>query len=157
MSWQKVFIRKNCDVVTFCGVIETAHHEICNIFKKDKQYLFGHFKDKHFTYYINNVDPIFIGRELYQRYFNNPQKIITAYNQGLIFLKNSEQITKKFKKEIDKNLDVNNLLSAFEQFKKSFDFVNFHYSIMPWWALEAWQFDFNELINDLIKKNKISL
>jgi phosphoenolpyruvate synthase/pyruvate phosphate dikinase len=52
-------------------------------------------------------------------------------------------------------LGSHNLREAFLEFKKDFDFVNIHYSISPWWALEAWQYDFLKIISKLVEKHKL--
>ncbi|MFA6427062.1 MAG: PEP-utilizing enzyme [Candidatus Magasanikbacteria bacterium] len=155
-QWEKIFIRKNCDVSTFCGVLSTAYKEIWGMTRKKDEYLFGYFKDKHFTYYRRGVvDPRKVGRMLYQKYFNTPKKIISSYHKGLKFLVHTHETTKKWRKVLQHNISSLGLLKVFKQFRKDFDFVNFNYSIMPWWALEAWQHDFEDELERLIDKNNL--
>jgi len=152
-QWKKLFTRKDCDVMTFCGVLTTAYQEIWQQTKKHQEYLFGHFKDKHFNYYLNELDERQIGRKFYKRYYSSPQQIISAHRLGKRFLKQTKIKTRKWQELLKHS---NSLLPAFNDFRKDFDFVNFNYSIMPWWALEAWQHDFEDLVNDLITKRGLS-
>lgn len=154
--WKKLFIRKNCDLPTFCGVELTAYTEIWRLTKKRQEYLFAHFKDKHFNYYLHGVDEFEVGRKLYRESFNSPAQIIRAYKTGLKFLNNTTGQTKKWRTALLKKPSTKLLGQAFSDFRKSFDFVNFHYSISPWWALEAWQHDFEEIVGLLIQKNNLS-
>lgn len=154
-TWKKLFIRKNCDVPTFCGVELTAYKEIRSIIKQHKEYLFGHFKDKHFNYYLKGLDERQIGRTLYKQRFFKPSKIIQAYKHGVKFLKLTGKKTKNWKIQTAKHPNPKLLYKAFEDFCKGFNYVNVHYSISPWWALEAWQHDFEDIIGRLIEKRKL--
>ncbi len=152
-AWKKLYIRKNCDLPTFCGVELTAYTEIWKQTGQHKEYLFAHFKDKHFTYYLNGLNELEIGRKLYKKYFRNEKQIIKAYADGLLFLKTTKKKTEKWRAEIKKNPSIQNLQHAYTDFTKDFSTVNVKYSISPWWALEAWQYDFEEIIKELVRKN----
>jgi len=154
-QWKKLFIRKNCDVPTFCGVLVTAYREIWKQTRQPAENLFGYFKDKHFAYYVRGADEQEVGRILYRRYFNRPEQIKRAYHQGLAFLRTTSQSTQIWQLRIAQAPRANKstkLLGAFNEFIKSFNFINYRYSIMPWWALEAWQHDFEDCIGQLIRK-----
>lgn len=152
--WKKLFIRKNCDVPTFCGVLEHAYLQIWRQTGKRQEYLFGHFKDKHFTYYLRGVDERLIGRKLYRKYFVRPAQIVSAYTRGIRFLSTTNTKTIKWKQVLThpRANHIRELSRAFVEFRKDLSFVNLHYSIMPWWALEAWQHDFEDSIGKLIRK-----
>ena len=156
-KWKKLFVRKNSDVPTLCGVLETAYREIWRITGRKSEYLFGYFNEKHFTYYIRGVDERVIGRELYRRHFRSPQDIIRLYKRGQIFLKDTHTKTEHWKRTLrnSRPYSLGMLSSAFGEFRKDFDFVNFTYSIMPWWALEAWQHDFEDRIKALIRRRQL--
>jgi len=152
MRWQKLFIRRDCDVPTFSGVILTAYAEIWNMTRQKKEYLFGHFKDKHFHYYYQGIDKWEIGRNLYKKRFAKPNQIIKAYKAGNEFLKQTSAKTGYWKKHLDSK---ENMAAALNDFQHDFDFVNIHYSISAWWALEAWQNDFMEIVGKLVEKRQL--
>lgn len=154
-KWKKIFVRKNCDMPT-CRAILSAYDFVWKAMGKKQEYLFGYFKDKDFHYYArSDVNEIEIGRRLYQKYFNSPAKIIKAYQSGLIFLKQTKKKTQYFKKLLNYQSSPKILRKALEIFRKDFDFVNDNFSIRPWWALEAWQHDFEDVIEKLIRERHL--
>lgn len=153
--WKKLFIRKDCDLVTADGVISTAYDILWNYSKLKKEYLFIYFKNGNLNYYIHDADEFKAAKRLYQRYFFSPTQIIKSQQVGLKFIKDVEIKTAKFKKILQKENTLKNLKLIFSEFKKEFKFINYKYSILPWWALESWQHDFIDTINKLIKKNNL--
>jgi phosphohistidine swiveling domain-containing protein len=151
-NWQKIFVRKNCDLRTFEGIILTAYDEIWQTRKDRKELLFGHFKDKHFTYYSRGVDRWQVGRRIYKKRFNTKLQFIEAYKSGLKLLKTTTKKTLKWKNTLQKP-DSHKLLTALEEFNNDFNLIQYNYSISPWWALEAWQYDFEKIVAGLIKRN----
>jgi phosphoenolpyruvate synthase/pyruvate phosphate dikinase len=154
-KWKKIFIRKNCDLPTCCAIL-SAYPFVWQAMKEKQEYLFGYFKDRDFHYYArSDVDERMIGRKLYQKYFNSPAKIIKTYRSGLIFLKQTKKKTQYFKKLLNRRSSSRILKKAIRIFGKDFDFVSDNFSIRPWWALEAWQHDFEDVIEKLIGKRHL--
>lgn len=153
--WKKLFIRKDCDIPTCCGVISTACDILWNYSKIKKEYLFIYFKDGNLNYYFQGLDEFAAARKVYKKYFFRPGQIQAACKDGLKFIKKTELKIKEYKKLLGKELSPENLLTALKEFKKEFKTVNFKYSILPWWALESWQHDFLDLVDRLIKRNKL--
>lgn len=150
--WKKLFIRKDCDLVTSHDLIRTAYNIVWNYAKKKKEYLFIYFKNQNANYYIQGIDEFDAARSLYKKKFFTSKQIINSYKKGLDLLKDVGIKTNKWKKVLEKDLNRKNLLKTFLDFDKYFKIISYKYSILPWWALESWQHDFQELISSLIKQ-----
>ena len=155
-SWQKVFIRRDSDVPTICGMILTAYKYLWHFKKDKKEYLFGFSKDGHYHYFSQDFDRYAFGRSLYKKYFYAPADIKKFYLKGRRFLKTTEKKTADWEQKLKKPAPTDVLLEAFLDFKKDFAFINDNYSIMPWWATEAWQNDFEKILSELIKRHKLA-
>ncbi|MBI4426927.1 MAG: hypothetical protein HY569_00355 [Candidatus Magasanikbacteria bacterium] len=154
-KWKKIFIRKNCDLPTGCAIL-SAYPFVWQAMKNKREYLFGYFKDRDFHYYArSDVDERKIGRKLYQKYFNSTAKIIKAYRSGPVFLKETKKKTQYFKRLLNHRPSFGIFKKAIGIFSKDFGFVNNNFSIRPWWALEAWQHDFEDMIENLIRKRHL--
>jgi phosphohistidine swiveling domain-containing protein len=154
--WRKLFVRKNCDIPTCCGIISTAYGEIWNITKDKKEYLFGVLRDKHYHYYVQGVDEQDIGRRLYQRFYGKPSDVIRKYQEGKKFLQQTHKKIEHYKLLLKKANSKSVLTEALKEFTQDFKYVNFNFSISPWWALEAWQHDFEKIIGGLITQRGLS-
>ena len=152
-SWKKLFLRKDCDLTTFEGVICTAYDILWQYTGKKQEYLFAHLDRQNIHYYLKGVDEFTAARYLYKKRFFTPQHVKRSYREGLLFLRQTSLKTEKWKKTLNDELSRGNLLKAVNDFSKDFRELNYQYSILPWWALESWQYDFLKIVNGLIKKN----
>ena len=100
---------------------------------------------------MQGADPDEVGRRLYRKYFSRPEQIKKIYQRGIRLLRKTEAKHEKWKQELEKPTR-RALLQAFQDFKKDFLTINYKYSILPWWALEAWQHDFQRDITKLIQQ-----
>ncbi|OGH82556.1 MAG: hypothetical protein A3G08_03840 [Candidatus Magasanikbacteria bacterium RIFCSPLOWO2_12_FULL_47_9b] len=152
--WKKLFIRKECDLPTFGAAIQTAYHILWRFTKLKKEYLFAHLKGRDIYYYIHDVDERAVGRSLYQKKYSTPLHIQERYAEGVAFLKQTKITARYWQKSLAKNFSRDHLSRAFAAFQKDFAIINNEYSILPWWALESWQYDFLETTHALIQKKK---
>jgi phosphohistidine swiveling domain-containing protein len=150
--WKKLFIRKDCDLLTSHDLIRTAYHITWNYTRQKKEYLFIYFKNQNANYYIQGINEFDAARSLYRNKFFTPKQIISSYKKGLDLLKVIKIKTNKWKTVLKKDLKRKNLLEAYLDFDKYFRIISYEYSILPWWALESWQHDFQKLISTLIEQ-----
>lgn len=153
--WKILFIRKDSDLTTFDDVIGRAYDILWKHTGRKKEYLFARLNRNNIYYYINGVNEFEAGRPLYQRRFFTPRHIKKSYQEGLLFLKKTAVKTKGWQQILAEELLRKNLLLAFNDLEKDFKQMNRQYSILPWWALESWQYDFFKIINRLIAKNNL--
>jgi len=151
-QWKKLYVRKDCDLPTAGDLIYTAYDILWNYTKKKDEYLFVFFKNKNVNYYLQGVNEFDAGRKLYQEKFFTSAQIKQSQKDGVNLLKEIEVKTSKWKNILAKELTRENLLDAFTDFEKYFRLISYEYSILPWWALESWQHDFQELVTRLIKQ-----
>lgn len=120
--------------------------------QKKEELFFTYFQGKNLTHYIS-VNQKEVGRFLYKKYFNSPAQIQKYYREGQLLLKRIKETTEQWKKE--NKYDAKNLSKAFHEFREEFMEINYVYSILSWLAIEAWQEDFEQLMNKMIKRNKL--
>lgn len=151
MTWIKLFVRKDCDLPTFSYSILTAYDVVWQYTKKKEEYLFAYFKNNNIHYYMQDADPNEVGRRLCKKYFSSPEKIKKLHQEGIQLLRETESKHRNWKRKL-RTPTSKELLQAFLDFKKDFLRINYDYSILPWWALEAWQHDFQECVTQLIQQ-----
>ncbi len=154
-QWKKLFVRKDCDLPTAGDLIHTAYDVLWNYTKQKNEYLFIYFKNQNVNYYLQGVNEFAAGRRSYQKKFFTSTQIKKSYKNGLSLLKEIENKTSQWKKVLEKELSRENLLKAFLDFEKYFKIISYEYSILPWWALESWQDDFQKLVSRLIKQRDL--
>ncbi len=148
MTWQKLLAREGVDITTISGLDIVFYDAVWKFAQKKEELFFTYFQGKNFTHYID-VDQKEVGRFLYKKYFNRPEQIQKYYKEGQILLKKIQQTTEKWKKENKAETQ-----EAFHEFREQFMQINYIYSIFSWLAIEAWQADFEQLLNGMIKRNK---
>lgn len=146
MSWQKLLAREGVDITTISGLDIVFYDAVWQFTGKKEELFFTYFQGKNFTHYIN-VDQKELGRFLYKKYFNSPEQIQKYYKEGQAILKKIKKTTERWQKEEDNK-------TAFHEFREQFMQVNYIYSIFSWLAIEAWQADFEQLLNGILKRNK---
>ncbi len=147
MTWQKLLAREGVDITTISGLDIVFYDAIWQFTEKKEELFFTHFQAKNFTHYID-VDPKEVGRFLCKKHFNNSKQIKEYYQEGKKLLAQIKKTTEKYKKK-------KNYLNAFTEFRKQFMQINNIYSILSWLAIEAWQADFEQHLNSMIKRNKL--
>ncbi len=152
MTWQKLLAREGVDITTISGLDIVFYDAVWQFTGKKEESFFTSCKGKNFTHYIN-ADPKEVGRFLYKKYFNDPEQIQRYYKEGQTLLEQIEQKTKKWKKEKSTNHKAQQ--RAFQEFKEQFMRINYIYSILSWLAIEAWQADFEQLLNGMIKRKSL--
>jgi phosphohistidine swiveling domain-containing protein len=144
MKWRKLLARKGVDLVTI-SEIDLVFFKLLNEYPGNyKGQLFTFSKKKLLEHYTN-VDIQEVGRFVYQKYFNSKKVIQDYYQQGIDLTKKFEQEAVKWKKSSD-------LSATFEKYKELFKEVCWIHSIVSWWAIEAWQNDYEKVLTKLIKK-----
>ncbi|MBI5002592.1 hypothetical protein HZC31_04355 [Candidatus Woesearchaeota archaeon] len=149
MTWQKLLAREGVDITTISGLDIVFYDAVWQFAQKKEELFFTHFQEKNFTHYIG-VDQKEVGRFLYKKYFNTPEQIQKYYNEGQVLLKKIQKTTEKWEKEKRTKTQ-----EAFREFREQFMQINYVYSIFSWLAIEAWQADFEQLLNGIIKRNKV--
>lgn len=151
MTWQKLLSREGVDITTISGLDVVFYDAVWQYSGKKEELFFTWFEGKNFTHYIS-VDQKEVGRFLYKKYFNNKEQIQKYEREGEALLKKIKETTKKWKEEKNKH---NKAREAFQQFREQFMEINYLYSIFSWLAIEAWQADFEQVMNNMIKRNKL--
>lgn len=154
MRWIKLLTRENVDVTTISQLDILFNGFVWQLTKNKNEALFTILKDKKFTHYIS-VDPYEIGKLAYKKYFNSKKQIIKYYNEGKRLLKKTKKDTVKWAKKLTENPSKDNFLSAFKEFRASFEKICYIYTVLSWFAIEAWQNDFEQILNKLIEKNNL--
>ncbi len=154
MPWQKLLSREGTDFPTISGVDEVYMEEIKNFFHSNEELFFSHIRGKQLTHYIG-IDLLSVGRDLIQRHFKTTAQFKSHYYNGKRFMKEIRQISKEWKKKLEKENSIENLQAAFQEFRKQYRRVNQVYSIWSWWAIEVWQHDFEKQMNEMIQRNKL--
>ena len=152
--WSKLLSRKDTDIPTISTINIVFYNLIWEFTKVKKEIFFSYFHQDDFSHYIN-TDSHKIGTYLYKKYFNTPQKIIKYYEQGKILIRKTEKQTNYWKSKLKNNKSQKTLLSAFKQLQKDFIVVNYNYSVGPWYMINAWQKDFEKIINKIISRNNL--
>jgi len=135
--------REGVDLPTISGIDLVFFDSVWRYKKEKKELFFTHFYNKYFTHYIG-IDGQELGRFIYNKYFNSPAQIKKYYKEGNKFI---EIIKKQDKKK--------NILTLFREFRRQFKKVNYLYSITSWLGIEAWQNDFDNILSEIIKRNKL--
>lgn len=143
LRWQKLLAREGVDILTISGLDVVFFESIWRYTRKRGQYFFTLVEGKNFVHYIA-VDPQEVGRMLYRKLFSSPREIQKHYQRGKDLLREAKIPAR----EIEKH----SLLESFEVFRRQFMEVNHVFSIESWIGLEAWQHDFETLLNKLIAK-----
>ena len=146
MKWKKLLSRRGVDLVTISEIDKVFFSLLKEFSKTEENELFTILKNKTLTHYING-DVQELGRLIYKKYFPSKEKIEEYYILG-------KELTKKFEQEALKCKNED-LLRSFDIFTKLFKEVCGIYSIISWWAIEAWQNDYEQILTDLIKKNNL--
>lgn len=154
MKWNKFIEREGVDVTTVSALDTVFYDCIRQSYSNVRQPFFSIVQNKVLTHYLN-VDPLVVGRKIYKIYFPSPKRVRWYYQRGVKFINKAKRKAIYWKlRSLSNERDWQ--LKAFKEFRKQFDFVNYEFSIKPWWGIESWQVDFDNMIGDLIKKNGLS-
>ncbi len=144
MSWKKLLSRHGVDLVTISEIDKVFFSLLAEFSKSEENKLFTVLRNKTLTHYINgNVQEL--GRLIYKKYFPSKEVIEQYYRDGI-------DLIERFEEEADKCKNKD-LTASFDIFIKLFREVCGIYSIVSWWAIEAWQNDYEQILTTLIKKN----
>ncbi len=146
MSWKRLLSRRGVDLVTISEIDKVFFSLLAEFSKSKENKLFTVLKNKTLTHYINgNVQEL--GRLIYKKYFPSKEVIEEYYTEGLKLIERFEEEANRCKGK--------DLITAFETFTSLFREVCGIYSIISWWAIEAWQNDYEQILTTLIKKNEL--
>lgn len=152
-QWHKFISREGVDATTISGLDVVFYDCIRQLDKKIKEPFFTLLQDRVLTHYLC-VDPHEVGRTIYRKCFSSPAKVKKYYQDGQKFLSEVKRTTATWQKQIQSE-DFRWQLQSFQVFRKQFQYVNYHFSIWPWWGIEAWQVDFEKMLNALIAKRNL--
>lgn len=152
--WTKLLSRQDVDIPTVSVVNIVMYDAIWQYTKIKQEVLFTHFYQNNFTHYIN-ADQHSVGIYQLKKYFNTPNKIKKYYKRGVQLIKRTEKRTRYWQSRLRTDKSKHSWLSAFRELKKSFLSMNFDYSVRPWWVIESWQKDCEEIVCRLINKNNL--
>ncbi|MBI4262169.1 hypothetical protein HY624_01440 [Candidatus Uhrbacteria bacterium] len=148
--WKKFIAREGVDVLTISSLDIVFYACIREYDKKTREPFFTRVQDRVLTHYLC-VDPLPVGRKIYPIFFKTPAHVQRYYREGLKFLSHVRRITRAWKKKAARS-DHAWQLAAFKEFRKQFLYVNYTFSIWPWWGIESWQTDADALFNTLIER-----
>jgi phosphoenolpyruvate synthase/pyruvate phosphate dikinase len=154
VKWYKLLAREGVDITTISQIDVVFYDLIWQATKNKSEVFFTILSDRNFTHYIG-ADQKEVGRFAYRKYFNDSKQIIKYYRDGKRILKTIKRDTTKWAERLSKNPTKNNFLSAFKNFKAGFEKISYIYSIISWLGIEAWQADFEQVLNELIVKNHL--
>ena len=150
MKWVKLLSRGGVDLPIIAAV-DTVFYEILEEQgKNQKLEHFSLFKDRVMTHFTR-LDVNEVGRVVYKKYFDKPSQVEQYYKDGCKLLDEIKSSTKRIEKELREKGDF---FKAYKELKRQFEIVCHIYSIISWTALEAWQYDFEKIISDLLKDYK---
>ena len=153
MKWRKLISREGVDITSISGLDVVFYDCIRQVNKSIKRPFFTLVKDRILTHYLC-IDQLTVGRKIYVKYFRTPQAVKKYYQEGLAFIRSVQKSSAGYKKiKLSKNTSAQ--IQAFKEFRRQFNHVNYHFSIWPWWGIEAWQVDFDEIVNNLIQKRHL--
>ncbi len=148
--WKKFIAREGVDVLTISSLDIVFYACIRGYDKKLREPFFTRVQDRVLTHYLC-VDPLPVGRKIYPVFFKTPAHVQRYYREGLRFLSDVKKSTAEWKKKVARH-DHAWHLAAFREFRKQFLYVNYTFSIWPWWGIESWQTDADALFNVLIER-----
>ncbi len=154
LQWYKLLSREGVDVTTISQIDIVFYDLIRQAIGKNGEVFFTVLKGKNFTHYIG-TDPKEVGRWIYKKIFTNPKQIIKYYEEGKRLLNKIEKNTAKWSHLLTRKPTNDNFISAFSDFRKSFVEISYIYSITSWLGIEAWQIDFENMLKELITRNKL--
>ena len=148
-NWKKLLSREGVDVTTI-SIIDLVFFELVSKFSKTKKELFfTKFQNKSFTHYIG-IDQFSLGRQLYKQYFFDIKKILKYCQEGNRYVDNLKKNESNLLKQLECS-DRVGLLKLLIKFEKDFLRLSHIFSITSYLALEAWQYDFDKILQDLIR------
>ncbi|TSC87853.1 MAG: Phosphoenolpyruvate synthase [Microgenomates group bacterium Gr01-1014_7] len=151
--WRTLLTREGVDITTLSVLNEAFYKFIWEYTKTRDLAYFTHFKDRVFTHYIA-LDHKEVGRSLRFKYFPNQEVIKKLYSKGLVILKKAKKDDVTLSKISSPGFSqLKELLADFYQGYRE---INFVYSIAGWLAIEAWQSDFEELLEKLIRHSNLT-
>ncbi len=150
-KWKKLITREGVDIMTVSG-LDIAFYSCIRAFNKTiREPFFTWFENRTLTHYIC-VNALAVGRKIYPQFFKTPEMVRAYYKEGTRFLVRVEKIVKRYKTAA-KGENTQWQLLAFQEFRKEFLYVNQRFSIYPWWGIESWQIDADQVINAMIVRN----
>lgn len=152
MKWKKFISREGVDLTTISGLDVVFYDCIRHSYPRPREPFFTFFQNKIMTHYLC-VDEIVVGRRIYQSYFTSPKKVEKYYRNGQKFLSSVTNAVQYWKNQ---QTDSSWMLKAFSEFRRQFNHINYHFSIWPWWGIEAWQVDFEKVLSDLIRRRNLT-
>lgn len=150
-TWQKLLSREGVDVTTISQIDVVFYDLLWRTTKERKEVLFTVLRQQNFTHYIA-VDPQGVGRYAYRTYFKSPKQITKYYADGRSLLKKIKKDSTRWSRILSQRSTDHERLSAFKQFRQNFEKISYIYSITSWLGIEAWQIDFETILDGLIKK-----
>lgn len=153
-KWFKLLSREGVDITTISQIDVVFYDLIWKATKRKGEVFFTVLKDRNFTHYIG-ADPKEVGRYAYKKFFNNPKQIVDYYEAGKDLLAKIKKDASTWPRRLSREPSKNNLLSAFKNFRMSFEKISYIYSIISWLGIEVWQIDFESMLNELIARNHL--
>jgi len=149
-KWKKLITREGVDIATI-SVLDKVLIDCSRLVEnKIKEPFFTIIENKIFTHYLS-IDELEVGRIIYKHFFKSVDQAKKYYIEG-------KEIIKKYNKKINywKNFEYNDpfqwQIKALEDFLTGFDKINYRFSAWPWWGIETWQIDSENILSKLIKK-----
>ena len=111
--------------------------------KTDKELFFTIFENRTLTH-VSACNFTAYAQILLDKHFSSAQKIKKHIQLGKTLLNKSKRVVKKI-----------SLNQGIREFRKEFNVINEHFSIMPWIALELWQEQFDSIVQKAIIENNL--
>jgi phosphoenolpyruvate synthase/pyruvate phosphate dikinase len=153
MAWQKLLTREGVDITTISSIDLGCYTFMTPLVKNKKELLFTHFSEQKFTHYIF-PHAYEIGQQLIQIYFKTPSHIQQHYKEGKLLLEYMHTTSQLWQQQLRES-KTRDLLKAYQEFKCTFNKISLFYSMISWFAIEAWQTDFEQILAEMITRNNV--
>ncbi|MBT4209548.1 MAG: hypothetical protein HOE19_01360 [Candidatus Komeilibacteria bacterium] len=154
-KWDKLLARDDTDFITASGIDRQFFKLVKEFLPQSKAPLFTHMRKRHLTHYVQ--DSFWqVCDKSYRKYFSSSKLIKKYYQEGQEFSKEIVKNTKAWQGKLNTKSSADEFLKAWQDFDKQYKRINHIYSITSWLAIETWQHDFNNILDRMVKRNKLS-
>ncbi|MEK7084836.1 MAG: PEP-utilizing enzyme [Patescibacteria group bacterium] len=151
-QWQKLLSREGVDLTSVSEMIVVYSTLMKQYGKGNDELIFTHFENTHFTHYVC-LDPLDVGAYVYRKHLATIADVIRWYRRGTRILLHAKSQSKKWEKRLAAPGNKKDVLSAYREFRKEFEEISPFYSLGCWFGIEAWQKEFEEKLDAMIRRN----
>lgn len=151
-QWHNFVHRQVIDIPTLNYISHGFYREVFEVYGDLGEVCFHYFKDGAFTHYTT-LDVDDWGNKVFDKRYNTTAKIKKFYHSSEKLLKDNLKYTEELSKRSD--LTKEDYFKIFLDFKKLFFEIQCDFTVSPFLAIEAWQKRLQEMLENLIIKQKL--